>query len=186
MQWTFPEDARRRPRGVTAAFRSPFRKALLAAAMLLAAGPAHAGSWRLNPGDSGPSLVFGADDAEEDVSFIAQCGKGRIEVTYPAPDRASIKAGEEKACDGLRPCREKLPATLLVDGKATEVVATAQPEEMYGGYEIHFALDPRAPFWASVKTGQSLSLKIDGAAGERLPLKGSKLPVTSFLAACGK
>lgn len=126
---------------------------MILAVTVLAAGPACAGAWKLNRGSGTPSLVFGGEDAEEDVGFVARCANGRIGVTYLAPDRASIEGGEEKACGGLRPCREALPVTLLVDGKATEVRARAQPEEMNGGYEIRFALDPGAPFWSSMKAG---------------------------------
>ncbi len=150
--------------------------------MLLMGATAQAqdASWAFQNGPATLILAAGA----EDVQFIAQCEAGTLDVTYMAPDRAQIAAGTETACGGERPCREKLPATLLVDGKATAVTARAQPEEMYGGYEIHFLMKASDPFWTAMARGRKLALTIDGNTGEALSLKGVAKPLGKLLAAC--
>lgn len=147
---------------------------------LAAATPAWPASWEF--GDE-PSRLIRAD-GDEDLDFLAECEGGALNIIYMAPDRTKLSAGTEKACDSDRPCREGVQITLLVDGKGTAVEALAQPEEMYGGYEFHFTLKPQDPFWGLMAKGKTLSLKVDGKAGEALPLKGVSKPLGKLLAAC--
>lgn len=161
------------------------RLGALGAVLLLSAGaatPAFPASWAF---DDDPARLILAD-GDEDLQFLAECEDGALAVIYMAPDREQLASGVETACDGARPCREKLPVTLLVDGKATQIEARAQPEEMYGGYEIHFTLAPQDPFWTLLARGKALSMKIDGKVGEALSLKGAAKPLGKLLATCTK
>lgn len=144
------------------------------------AGPSAAASWTLE--DGGSRLVLA--DGPEDTQFVALCEDGVLNTIYFAPDRAELSSGVQKACEAERPCRERLPVSLLVDGRATTILARAQPEEMYGGYEIHFSLKATESFWSDLGKGQALSMKIDGKTGETLSLKGIQKPLTKLLAAC--
>lgn len=159
------------------------RLRVLGAVLLLSAGaatPAWSASWAF---ETDPPRVILAD-GDEDVDFLASCEGGILQIIYMAPDRTKLTSGTKAACESERPCREKVPVTLLVDGKATQIEARAQPEEMYGGYELHFTLAPQHPFWTLMAGGKALSMKIDGKVGEKLPLKGVAKPLGKLLAAC--
>lgn len=152
-------------------------------ALILAAGaaPAAGSSWYFQDGPA-TLLLAGAVD---DIQFLARCQDEAMEVIYFAPDRPSLASGTRKACNGLRPCLEAVPVALLVDGKVTDLAARAQPEEMFGGYEIHFSLKPQDPFWAEMAGGKTLSMRIDGKVGEALSLKTIARPLGRLMAACG-
>lgn len=146
-----------------------------------AASQARGASWYFQDGPATLVLTGLVDD----IRFLARCDDDGLNVTYLAPDRTSVASGVETACDGQRPCHDKVPVALLVDGKATDLAARAEPEDLFGGYEIHFSLTPRDPFWAAMAKGKTLSLQIDGKAGEELPLATVSKPLGRFLTACG-
>ena len=169
--------------------RSVLRAAARLAPAALAAGillpsPAMAAHWATE-GDP-IYLIHAINPDAEELDFTAICQGPTVKVIYVTPDRAKIAAGTAKDCEVERPCRENVPIQLMVDGKATAATATARPEELYGGHEIDIAVPFKSDLWARMAKGRTLSLRIDGVEGERIPLKGISKPLARFISACRK
>jgi hypothetical protein len=150
------------------------------------AGAAQADEWFGYPiPQGGYQVSFGADDGESTL-FHAWCETPGADVRlWYLADRETV-AEQAHGANGMREPVDGLSITLLVDGHAFSYQdASARPEEMYGGNEIIWTTALADPLIQALADGLTLSLVIDGEEGDRISLRGSSHPFSTFRSNCG-
>ncbi|HWA62229.1 MAG TPA: hypothetical protein VG939_12690 [Caulobacteraceae bacterium] len=148
----------------------------LIAALILAAGPAAAGPWRLHVDGDGANLTNG-DSSGEDAATSLQCqgGEGKVTVYLFLDHRvADHLKGSDWVDKAGHPAPWKTPVLVVSGAVAGDFAGEVNADEMNGGSSVEVVIPAASPVMAAFAKTGAIRFSAYGEAVKDAPIPAAK------------